>query len=74
MAEASVTIQTAVREGASARYDIDGRVVRVHEIRWSDGRQLPFDPPVDLGVALALMPRPLWESLHRISGEGTRNP
>ena len=74
MTELTATTRTIGTQGATAAYSFDGRVLRVHWVRWPDGRELRYQPAVDLGVALEDLPRDLWVMLHSESGSGTRHP
>jgi hypothetical protein len=50
-------------DGDRAEWSILGSVVHVRPVRLADGTETAFEPPLELGQALAQMPRKLWDEV-----------
>lgn len=59
---------TTEMEGWTARWELDGRVVRVDTITDPDGRAMPVVAGSTLGEVMDQMPRRLWTKVRVEAG------
>ncbi|WP_370012690.1 hypothetical protein [Nocardia cyriacigeorgica] len=63
MSAVMATTRISEVDGDRAEWSIHDSVVHVQAVRLADGTETAFEPPLELGQALAEMPRKLWDEV-----------